>query len=137
MDYNDSDVIAAIQADDPGGDYASATAALAAMTTEEYTTRKVDENMLYGELGPSDAEPILVAIEGSDIIPPRVKEWIKPDKGGIDVGSAFARQMLDQMQTAGELSAAQADALKAMAREQRVKYPGIRAVHVKLAREAT
>jgi len=129
MDYD------AIRADDPGGTVQEAHATLAAMTITETYERMVTERGLYNELGPTEAEDILTAITGSAVVPTRAKAWLAPDAGGIDVGSAVARSMLDAMETAGELTAQQVEALKALGEREVAKYPGLKQVHIQIARE--
>jgi hypothetical protein len=137
MNYKDPAVLAQIAIDDPGGAVETATATLKSMTVTEVfrsDENRVTERGLYDALGPTDAEAVLNAIASSAVVPDRAKAWVTPGNGGIDMGSAVARAMVDAMVTANELTAAQAQAVKALGERQVLKYPGIKAVHVEMAR---
>lgn len=81
---------------------------------------RVDERMIIARLGPVEGETILGRIEASARIPARVKTWLSPDKGGIDIYhpstlAALAGEVLAHTATSGSegLSQSQVDALLA------------------------
>lgn len=80
--------------------------------------RFVNERTLYGELGLAVGEEILQRLDAAaaaDAVIARVRGWFAPSAGGVDVGMASTRAMLDQLQAGGVLTADQVTAIKAMA----------------------
>lgn len=80
--------------------------------------RFVNERTLYGELGLAMGEEILQRLDAAaaaDAVIARVRGWFAPSAGGVDVGLAATRAMLDQLQADSVLTADQVTAIKAMA----------------------
>ncbi len=103
-------------------DPTAAAAALNAKTLTRVVERMTTSRGLYAALGPTVAETILQKLEGAaqaegpyQAVLARAVGWLNAYAGGIDLGDAYTRAMLDTLQLAGVLTTAEVDALKALA----------------------
>lgn len=123
--------LAAIAADDPGGELYAATATLAAMTDEcPKDIAPVTEADVLGALGVTAGGALLDAIEVH--AGERVARLIRAR--GVDVRHPETTAMLGAMADAKVITAEQYRALVAMGIEQVPRWPGIRAADLLLAR---
>lgn len=92
--------------------------ALNAVTVTITDATWATERTLYASLGPTIGEEILQRFEaaaaGNPVIA-RVRNWLKPAEGGIDLGHPSTQAQLDALQAGGVLTAAHVAALKGLA----------------------
>lgn len=122
----DAELYALIQSDptakahaDAGRD-ADCAARCRAIAPPVLTGNQATERSLYDAFAdPADAEAILqglATIGQSNPVVARAASWLKPDQGGLDVGHATVRTMLDQLAAAAPnvFTAARVAAIKAL-----------------------
>lgn len=128
---------AEIKAEIAKPEYAGLTDAQIATALRAVTGTRTAEKMLtargmYAALGPTVAETILQKLEGAaqvegpyKLVLARAVDWLNAYAGGIDVGNAYTRAMLDTLVTATVLTADEVAALKAIADETYSPFAGV------------
>ena len=128
---------AEIKAEIAKPEYAGLTDAQIATALRAVTATRAVETMitsrgLYAKLGPTVAETILQKLEGAaqvegpyKLVLARAVDWLNAYAGGIDVGNAYTRAMLDTLVTATVLTADEVAALKAIADETYSPFAGV------------
>jgi hypothetical protein len=103
---------------------AQIASALQAVTATRVVEKMLTARGMYAALGPTAAETILQKLEGAaqvegpfKAVLTRAVDWLNAYAGGIDVGNAYTRGMLDTLVTATVLTAEEVAALKAIAEE--------------------
>lgn len=137
MNYRDPDVLAAIAADDPGGTIESAHATLAAMTVTDPQIVPMGRfvGLLY-QLGRFVA--ILQAAQAGTASAASAVAVIEKAKAlgieGVDMSLQSTTDLMNALQVDGLLTTDDITALQALGQVERTKYPGLRQVHVQMAR---
>lgn len=113
------EALAALLAQAPYATMADAEAAAALNTPSVTVTREtmISERGLYARLGPVMAEEILQRLDlaaPSNAVIARVRSWLAPAAGGIDLGLDATRAQIDVLVAATVLTAEQGAAIKAL-----------------------
>ncbi len=119
------------------GNDSGVAARMAAILPPAIVPTFATERKVYDALAPADALAVMqglkaVAAGNPSATPPvapnpvvaKTLEWMAPSEGGVDVGNASVRGMLDQLAAAGALAPASVATLKALAQQPAAVDPG-------------